>query len=97
MMETSTVDVNQILQILESASFVDQNTKERLGKLKNQANRWQEELLYKWRNLEIPIFDLSEIRTINDARYKLVKKLNARRTEVRTYLQNSGNAQKCFS
>ena len=92
MMETSTVDVNQILQILESASFVDQNTKERLGKLKNQANRWQEELLYKWRNLEIPIFDLSEIRTINDARYKLVKKLNARRTEVRTYLQNSGNA-----
>ena len=61
----ASLDFNQVIQILEGCNTIDQQTKERLGKLKYQANKWQEELIFKWRNLEFPTYSLAEIRSLN--------------------------------
>ena len=87
----ASLDFNQVIQILEGCHTIDQQTKDRLGKLKYQANKWQEELLFKWRNLEFPTYSLAEIRSLNDSRSKLVQKLNKTRNDVRSYLINIGN------
>ena len=87
----ASLDFNQVIQILEGCNTIDQQTKERLGKLKYQANKWQEELIFKWRNLEFPTYSLAEIRSLNDSRSKIVQKLNKTRNDVRSYLINIGN------
>ena len=83
-------DINQIIRILESDDGISQATKDRLGKLKSDGNKWQSQLMNKWRNLDIPTFNVAQIRALNDARFRVVQRLNKTRGEVRAYLVNNG-------
>ena len=77
------------MQIFQNSNL-DDFAKNKLEKLKNEQNKWQAEILFKWANLKIPVYGKADIRLLNDAVYNDTKKKNQARAKLRDYYLRRG-------
>ena len=89
----TSLDINDLVRIFQDSNLCDEATKQKLNKLKNESNKWQNEIYQIWANLKIPVYNKSDIRLLNDAAYNTVKRMNIARGQLRDYYLRNNNLQ----